>query len=76
MNKNNQTLFLKRIVEKYHIENYDLIFRTYSSSNIKTIRFIEPWQWQYIPFVNYKQNIKTNILQLIQHITKIDKVKI
>ena len=76
MIKNNQTLFLKRIVEKYHIENYDIIFRTYNSSNIKTIRFIEPWQWQYIPFVNYKYNIKTNILQLIQHITKIDKVKI
>lgn len=76
MNKNNQTLFLNSIVQKYKIKNYSLIFRTYSSKNIKTLRFIEPWQWQYIPFINYKQNIKQNILQLIQHITGIDKIKI
>ena len=76
MNKDNRTLFLNRLVQKYHIENYDIIYRTYNTNNIKTLRFIEPWQWQYIPFVNYKQNIKTNILQLIQHITHIDKVKI
>lgn len=76
MNKKNQTIFLNRLTTKYHLSNYDLIYRTYNPKNIKTIRFIEPWQWQYIPFVNYKQNIKTNILQLIQHITKIDKVKI
>lgn len=76
MNKENQTKFLNNIVQKYKIKNYSLIFRTYSTKNIKTIRFIEAWQWQYIPFINYKQNIKQNVLQLIQHITGIDKVKI
>lgn len=76
MNKENRTKFLNRLTQKYHIENYSLIYRSYNTSNIKSLRFIEPWQWQYIPFIKYKQNIKTNILQLIQHITKIDKVKI
>lgn len=76
MNKSNQTLFLKRIVEKYHIQNYDLIYRTYNVKNIINLRFIEPWQWQYIPFLTFKENIKTEILQIIQFITQIDKVKI
>ena len=76
MNKDNQTKFLKRIVDLYKIKNYDLIFRTYSTKNVRNIRFVETWQWQYIPFLTYKGSVKTNILNMIQHITGIDKVKI
>ena len=65
MNKDNQTKFLKRIVDLYKIKNYDLIFRTYNTKNIRNIRFVETWQWQYIPFMTYKGSLKTNILNMI-----------
>ncbi len=76
MNNNNLTLFLNRLTNIYKLKTYSYIYRTYNVQNIKYIRFIEPWQWQYIPFLNYKGSIKTNVLQAIQHITGIDKVKI
>lgn len=75
-NKDNISKFLNYIKLKYKLSNTSLIFRTYNVNKIKDIRFIEPWQWQYIPFINYKQSVKESILQLIQHITGIDKIKI
>ena len=74
--KDNQTKFLNYLKVKYKLQNTALIFRTYNVKRIKQIRFIEPWQWKYIPFINYKQSVKESVLQIIQHITGIDKIKI
>lgn len=74
--KENQDKFLNYIKVKYKLSNTALIFRTYNINKIQQIRFIEPWQWQYIPFINYKQSVKESVLQVIQHITGIDKIKI
>lgn len=68
--------FLERIKTRYHIQNSGFIFRAYSPQKIQQIRFIEPWQWKYIPFLDYKQNVKNQTLQLIHSITGINKIKI
>lgn len=68
--------FLERIKTKYNLKNTGFIFRTYNPSKIQSIRFIEPWQWKYIPFIDYKQNVKNQTLQLIHSITGINKIKI
>lgn len=72
----NESLFLKRIQDKYKLTNIKFIFRTYNPDKIRKIRFIEPWQWQYIPFLNYKQYIKETELKLIQQLTGISKIKL
>ena len=51
--------------KKYNLKNEGFIFRTYNITKIKDIRFIEPWQWQYIPFLKYKQSVKESILTMI-----------
>lgn len=72
-----QAKLLKYIIKKkYHLKNEGFIFRTYNISKIKDIRFIEPWQWQYIPFLKYKQSVKESILTMIQNITGISKINI
>ena len=58
------------------LKNEGFIFRTYNINKIKDIRFIEPWQWQYIPFLKYKQSVKESILTMIQNITGINKINI
>ena len=60
--KENQDKFLNYIKVKYKLSNTALIFRTYNINKIQQIRFIEPWQWQYIPFINYKQSVKESAL--------------
>lgn len=60
--KENQDKFLNYIKVKYKLSNTALIFRTYNINKIQQIRFIEPWQWQYIPFINYKQSVKESVL--------------
>ena len=60
--KENQDKFLNYIKIKYKLSNTALIFRTYNINKIQQIRFIEPWQWQYIPFINYKQSVKESVL--------------
>lgn len=54
--------------------DYSIIFRTYSSSGIKHIRLIEPWQWEYLPFLEYT-DMKGATLSAIQKITGISNVK-
>lgn len=76
MNDDGQTKLLNYIKKKYNLQNTGFIFRTYSIKKIKDIRFIEPWQWQYIPFLKYKQSVKESILNMIQNITGISKIKI
>ena len=56
--------------------DYKSIFRNYSVSNIKNIRLIEPWQWKYLPFMNYNSFDKGDTLKAIQKISGIDKVHI
>ena len=75
-NETNIKQYFKYIQNHYKLENIKYIFRTYSKSNISNIRYIEPWQWKYVPFLNYKNDIKENILQMIQKITNIDKINI
>ena len=76
MNDDGQAKLLNYIKKKYNLQNTGFIFRTYSIKKIKDIRFIEPWQWQYIPFLKYKQSVKESILTMIQNITGISKIKI
>lgn len=76
INDNGQTKLLNYIKKKYNLQNTGFIFRTYNIKKIKDIRFIEPWQWQYIPFLKYKQSVKESILNMIQNITGISKIKI
>lgn len=56
--------------------NFDPIFRTYSISRIRNIRYIEPWQWSQIPFINYKQSIKQDILEFIHKSTNMSSLKL
>ncbi len=76
INDDGQTKLLNYIKKKYNLQNTGFIFRTYNIKKIKDIRFIEPWQWQYIPFLKYKQSVKESILNMIQNITGISKIKI
>lgn len=76
LHEGGQTKLLNYIKKKYNLKNEGFIFRTYSISKIKDIRFIEPWQWQYIPFLKYKQSVKESILTMIQNITGINKINI
>ena len=56
--------------------DYKLIFRNYAVANIKNIRLIEPWQWKYIPFLNYDSFDKGDTLKAIQKISGIDTIHI
>ena len=56
--------------------DYKFIFRNYAIANIKDIRLIEPWQWKYIPFLNYDSFDKGDTLKAIQKISGIDKIHI
>lgn len=70
----NPSKYYEYIKNTYKLENISVIIRNYSKSNITNIRFIEPWQWKYVPFLNYKTDIKEAILQAIQEVTNINKV--
>lgn len=74
--ESNVNKYCEYVVKNYNLQNPGLIYRSYKKSNISNIRFIEPWQWKYIPFLTYKHAMKDNILSLIQQITNIDKIKI
>ena len=76
LHEGGQTKLLNYIKKKYNLKNEGFIFRTYNITKIKDIRFIEPWQWQYIPFLKYKQSVKESILTMIQNITGINKINI
>lgn len=56
--------------------DYSSIFRNYSVDRIKNIRLIEPWQWKYLPFLNYQGSIKKETLDAIHKISGISKIKI
>lgn len=56
--------------------DYSVIFRNYAVSQIKYIRLIEPWQWKYIPFLNYDSFDKGDTLKAIQKISGIDQIHI
>ena len=47
---------VKKFVENAHIAKPDNIYRFYASKGIKDSWFIEPWMWNYLPWLNY--NIK------------------
>ena len=56
--------------------DYKFIFRNYAVANIKDIRLIEPWQWKYIPFLNYDSFEKGETLKAIQKIFGFDIIHI
>lgn len=70
----------QKIIEElnraYTDVDYSCIFRNYSVQNIKNIRLIEPWQWKYIPFLNYDSFDKGDTLKAIQKISGIDQIHI
>lgn len=74
-NDNILSKFYDRLKTTYKLSNSYFIIRNYKKSNITNIRFIEPWQWKYVPFLEYN-NIKDNILKTIQNVTNIDKINI
>lgn len=56
--------------------DYKLVFRNYAVSNIKNVRLIEPWQWKYLPFLNYDSFDKGDTLKAIQKISGIENVRV
>lgn len=56
--------------------DYSVIFREYSVSKIRNIRFVEPWQWNKLPFISYKQSIKQDVLDFIHKSTGISTLKL
>ena len=75
-NGNPEEKIIKELERAYSGIDYKCIFRNYAIANIKDIRLIEPWQWKYIPFLNYDSFDKGNTLKAIQKLSGIDQVRI
>ena len=58
--------WLKYIVNKYKINNVDLMSRTYKLSNMSKVRMVELWMYHYIPSFNCNECIKEKSLRSIQ----------
>lgn len=54
--------------------DYSFIFRNYSINKIGKIRLIEPWQWEYIPYLNYVGTLKKETLEAIWTISGISNI--
>ena len=67
---------IKELKRDYPDIDYNILFRNYAVTNIKDIRLIEPWQWKYIPFLNYDSFEKGETLKAIQKIFGIDAIHI
>lgn len=74
--KDNINEYLLGYLKKLANIDYNVLFRTYSVSKIKQINRLELWQWKNIPYVNYKDSIKQDVLQKIWDITGISKIKL
>lgn len=75
-NNDAEEKIINELERAYPNIDYRCIFRNYSVSNIKDIRLIEPWQWKYIPFLNYDSFDKGDTLKAIQKISGIDQIHI
>ena len=67
---------IKELKRDYPDIDYNILFRNYAVANIKDIRLIEPWQWKYIPFLNYDSFEKGETLKAIQKIFGFDTIHI
>ena len=67
---------IKELKRDYPDIDYNILFRNYAVDNIKDIRLIEPWQWKYIPFLNYDSFDKGETLKAIQKIFGFDTIHI
>ena len=67
---------IKELKRDYPDIDYNILFRNYAVTNIKNIRLIEPWQWKYIPFLNYDSFDKGETLKAIQKIFGFDTIHI
>lgn len=67
---------IKELKRDYPDIDYNILFRNYAVANIKNIRLIEPWQWKYIPFLNYDSFDKGETLKAIQKIFGFDTIHI
>lgn len=67
---------IKELKRDYPDIEYNILFRNYAIANIKDIRLIEPWQWKYIPFLNYDSFDKGETLKAIQKIFGFDSIHI
>ena len=67
---------IKELKRDYPNIDYNILFRNYAVTNIKDIRLIEPWQWKYIPFLNYDSFDKGETLKAIQKIFGFDTIHI
>lgn len=72
--KDIQTALLKFLKTNMNV-NYEVIFRSYKKGNISDLHYIEPWQWKYIPFVEYNDTIKANMLNDIHKVTGIANIQ-
>lgn len=67
---------IKELKRDYPNIDYNILFRNYAVTNIKDIRLVEPWQWKYIPFLNYDSFDKGETLKAIQKIFGFDTIHI
>lgn len=73
---NAEEKIIKELKRDYPDIDYNILFRNYAVTNIKNIRLIEPWQWKYIPFLNYDSFDKGETLKAIQKIFGFDTIHI
>lgn len=73
---NAEEKIIKELEKSYQNIDYSIIFRNYNVQRIKNIRLIEPWQWKYIPFLNYDSFNKGDTMKAIQKIAGFDQINI
>ena len=67
--------FYEYIKNECHLQNTGILFRHYNMSRMQRIRLVEIWQHQLVPFLEYRGEIKQEILSLIWKVTGIDSLK-
>ena len=64
--------FYEYIKKECSLQNTGILFRHYNTSRMQRVRLVEIWQHRLIPFLDYRGEIKQDILRLIWKVTGID----
>ena len=74
INPESEKQFYEYIKNECHLQNTGILFRHYNLSRMQRIRLVEIWQHKLIPFLEYRGEIKQDILSLIWKVTGIDSL--